>query len=146
MFYVRTRKMWPFNTGDHMGRFDYIYMYIQIRISFNFRQNMLPRQGCMTNMLIIFLVVKGQNYNDVILTPDIPSCLFYIQNMKALWLKTNMFSQGQSCLINKKVDLVINGQGHCDLFFCHYSLWSTMPYLYIYIHIEYEDTGTCNDS
>jgi len=31
-------------------------------------------------MLIIFLVVKGQNYSDVILTPNTPSCLnTYIQ-------------------------------------------------------------------
>ena len=26
IFYDRTRKRWPFNTGDHMGRFDCIYI------------------------------------------------------------------------------------------------------------------------
>ena len=75
---------------------------------------MLPKQGCMINMLIIFLVVKGQNYSDIIITPDTPSCLntysvhasvdikYVVHNMKALCLKTNMFSQGQSCIMKKK--------------------------------------------
>ena len=27
MFYDGTRKKWPFNTGDHIDRFDYILFY-----------------------------------------------------------------------------------------------------------------------